>query len=60
MTDGARLIDLLRRPQMTYDELHDPLTPTAPALSQAVREQVEISVKYEGYIRPAAEPGGGV
>ena len=50
VTDGARLIDLLRRPQMTYDELMT-FDPTAPRLPKAVREQVEISVKYEGYIR---------
>lgn len=50
VTDGARLIDLLRRPQMTYDEVMT-FDPHAPALPKAVREQVEISVKYEGYIR---------
>ena len=50
VTDGARLIDLLRRPQMTYDELMT-FDPAAPSLPKAVREQVEISVKYEGYIR---------
>lgn len=50
VTDGARLINLLRRPQMTYDELMT-FDPHAPALPKAVREQVEISVKYEGYIR---------
>ena len=50
VTDGARLIDLLRRPQMTYDELMT-FDPGAPSLPKAVREQVEISVKYEGYIR---------
>ena len=50
VTDGARLIDLLRRPQMTYDELMT-FDPNAPSLPKAVREQVEISVKYEGYIR---------
>ena len=50
VTDGARLIDLLRRPQMTYDELMT-FDPDAPELPKAVREQVEISVKYEGYIR---------
>ena len=50
VTGGARLIDLLRRPQMTYDELMT-FDPHAPALPKAVREQVEISVKYEGYIR---------
>ncbi len=47
---GCRLIDLLRRPQLTYDDL-TPFDPGRPALPQAVREQVEISVKYEGYIQ---------
>ena len=50
VTEGVRLIDLLRRPQLTYDDIR-PFDPTAPELSAAVREQVEISVKYEGYIR---------
>ena len=50
VTDGARLIDLLRRPQVSYDDLR-PFDPGAPALDKAVREQVEITVKYEGYIR---------
>ena len=44
------LIDLLRRPQVSYDDLR-PFDPAAPELPGAVREQVEISVKYEGYIR---------
>ncbi len=50
VTEGVRLIDLLRRPQLTYDDIR-PFDPDAPDLSAAVREQVEISVKYEGYIR---------
>ena len=42
--------DLLRRPEMTYAQL-TPLTPFAPALEDAqAAEQVEIQVKYEGYI----------
>ena len=44
------LIDLLRRPQVSYDDLR-PFDPGAPALDKAGREQVEITVKYEGYIR---------
>ena len=55
---GCRLIDLLRRPQLTYDDLAA-FDPGRPVLPPAVREQVEISVKYEGYIqrqlRQAAE-----
>ena len=50
VADGARLIDLLRRPQVSYDDLR-PFDPGAPALDKAVREQVEITAKYEGYIR---------
>ena len=50
VADGARLIDLLRRPQVSYEDLR-PFDPGAPALGKAVREQVEITVKYEGYIR---------
>ena len=50
VAEGARLIDLLRRPQLSYDDIR-PFDPAAPELSDAVREQVEISVKYEGYIR---------
>ena len=48
--DGCRLIDLLRRPQIGYDDLR-PFDKNAPELPQAIREQVEIQVKYEGYIR---------
>ena len=50
VTDGCRLIDLLRRPQVSYADLR-PFDPTAPELPKAVTEQVEITVKYEGYIR---------
>lgn len=50
VTDGCRLIDLLRRPQLSYDDLR-PFDLEGPALPAAVAEQVEISVKYEGYIR---------
>jgi len=48
--DGGRLIDLLRRPELRYDDLA-PFDPQRPPLSPDVTEQVEISVKYEGYIR---------
>ena len=48
--DGCRLIDLLRRPQISYEDLK-PFDKTAPDLPRAIREQVEIQVKYEGYIR---------
>ncbi|MFO3907092.1 tRNA uridine-5-carboxymethylaminomethyl(34) synthesis enzyme MnmG [Enterobacter hormaechei] len=42
--------DLLRRPEMTYDQLIQ-MTPFAPGLEDVqAAEQVEIQVKYEGYI----------
>ena len=47
---GARLMDLLRRPRLCYADLA-PFDPDRPALSREITEQVEISVKYEGYIR---------
>ena len=50
VTDGCSLIALLRRPQLHYDELA-PFDPTRPELPADVAEQVEISVKYEGYIQ---------
>ena len=48
--DGAPLVALLRRPQLHYDDLA-PFDPQRPALPQDVTEQVEISVKYAGYIQ---------
>ena len=47
---GCPLDALLRRPRIPYDELA-PFDPARPDLPPDVREQVEISVKYEGYIR---------
>ena len=47
--NSQRLADLVRRPKLTYDDLA-PLDPDRPALPRAVTEQVEISLKYAGYI----------
>ncbi len=44
------LSDLLCRPEMTYEMLKD-LDPDRPALSKEVTTQVEIEIKYEGYIK---------
>ena len=46
---GCKLIELLRRPQITYDDLKT-IDTTRPRLPKRVFEQGEISVKYEGYI----------
>ena len=50
VTDGASLLSLLKRPQLHYAELA-PFDPERPSLPADVAEQVEISVKYEGYIQ---------
>ncbi len=47
---GVSLADLIRRPQLDYASLA-PFDRERPDLPPAVREQVEISIKYEGYIR---------
>ncbi len=47
---SARLIDLLRRPRVTYQDLK-PFDKTRVDLPQDITEQVEITVKYEGYIK---------
>ena len=46
---GARLVDLLRRPRLGYADLA-PFDPSRPPLSREITRQVEISVKYQGYI----------
>lgn len=46
---GCKLIELLKRPQVTYEAL-TAVDKTRPDLPHAVFEQVEIAVKYEGYI----------
>jgi tRNA uridine 5-carboxymethylaminomethyl modification enzyme len=47
---SARMGDLLRRPQVTYAGLK-PFDTGRPALSPEVQEEVEIQVKYAGYIQ---------
>lgn len=49
LKSGAKLIELLRRPEVSYAGLV-PFDPDRPALPAVLREQVEIRVKYEGYI----------
>ena len=47
---GCRLIDLIKRPQLDYESLAD-FDKDRPDLPKDVFEQVEIEIKYEGYIR---------
>ena len=52
--DGASLLALLRRPQVRYEDLRR-FDPDMPDLPPEAAEQVEISVKYEGYIQRQAQ-----
>ena len=52
--DGASLLALLRRPQVRYGDLRR-FDPDMPDLPPEAAEQVEISVKYEGYIQRQAQ-----
>lgn len=47
---GVSLLELLRRPEIRYKDLA-PVDTNRPSLSAKVIEQVEIEIKYEGYIR---------
>ena len=47
---GCKMLELLKRPQITYDDLA-PFDTERPDLPYEVFEQVQISVKYEGYIK---------
>ena len=49
VTNSARLADLLRRPQVTYADIA-PFDPDRPELPAAVTEEVEIQIKYAGYL----------
>ena len=47
---GIRLIELLKRPELNYEVL-TPIDLDRPNLDPAIFEQVEIAIKYEGYIK---------
>ena len=47
---GSTLTELIRRPELNYDVLA-PIDPERPELSAEVREQVNINIKYDGYIK---------
>ncbi|WP_243387222.1 tRNA uridine-5-carboxymethylaminomethyl(34) synthesis enzyme MnmG [Bacillus kexueae] len=54
LKDGVRAFDLLKRPEMNYDHIKM-LAPTEEALAPDVEEQVEIQIKYEGYIEKSLQ-----
>ena len=49
VVNSARLADLLRSPQVTYEDIA-PFDPHRPELPAAVTEEVEIQIKYAGYL----------
>ena len=50
VANSARLADLLRRPQVSYEDIA-PFDPERPELPASVTEEVEIQVKYAGYLQ---------
>ena len=49
VTNSARLADLLRRPQVTYEDIA-PFDPKRPELPVSVTQEVQIQIKYAGYL----------
>ena len=49
VANSARLADLLRRPQISYADIA-PFDPDRPVLPKAVTDEVEIQIKYAGYL----------
>ena len=47
---GIKLADLLKRTELTYDMI-EPIDVERPELTEDIREEVEIQIKYEGYIK---------
>ncbi|MGG0410943.1 tRNA uridine-5-carboxymethylaminomethyl(34) synthesis enzyme MnmG [Peribacillus simplex] len=54
LKDGIRASDLLKRPEMDYSHIQK-LAPSDVELSDEVTEQVEIQIKYEGYIEKSLQ-----
>lgn len=50
LNGGSSLAELIRRPELNYEVLAE-LDPESPELSAGVKEQVNINIKYDGYIR---------
>ena len=50
LTSGTTMAELIRRPELSYEKLRD-IDADRPELPWDVEEQVNINIKYEGYIR---------
>lgn len=55
LKDGIRASDLVKRTEMTYDLVAGLIEPAGVDFSEEVREQIEIQLKYEGYIQKALQ-----
>ncbi|WP_191557521.1 tRNA uridine-5-carboxymethylaminomethyl(34) synthesis enzyme MnmG [Metabacillus idriensis] len=54
LKDGIRASDLIKRPEMNYEHIHA-LAPADENISGEIAEQVEIQIKYEGYIEKSLQ-----
>ncbi|MDF0728491.1 tRNA uridine-5-carboxymethylaminomethyl(34) synthesis enzyme MnmG [Cytobacillus sp. S13-E01] len=54
LKDGIRAADLLKRPEMTYEHIKK-MVPAETEISYDITEQVEIQIKYEGYIEKSLQ-----
>ncbi|NMD72495.1 tRNA uridine-5-carboxymethylaminomethyl(34) synthesis enzyme MnmG [Bacillus sp. DNRA2] len=54
LKDGIRAADLLKRPEMNYEHIHS-IIPSEIPLDFEVCEQIEIQIKYEGYIEKSLQ-----
>ena len=50
LNTGTRLTELIRRPELDYEKLA-PIDEGRPELPEEVQEQVNINIKYDGYIK---------
>ena len=50
LTNGTKMSELLKRTELTYESL-EKIDPDRPKLSRQEKEEVEIQIKYEGYIK---------
>ena len=50
LTSGTTLAELIRRPELSYEKL-SPIDEKRPELPYDVKEQVDINIKYDGYIK---------
>lgn len=54
LKDGIKAADLLRRPEMNYNHIEQ-MVPSDLDISEEIKEQVEIQIKYEGYIEKSLQ-----